>query len=135
MLIINQVLLFISVGVGVVVHCCWCRVRMRFIEELFVVDKSVDDEFDEWFVLFDGDNGVDIILRLRRDETRVGILSVLGEFVVCWGDKRLLIDGRPRLPLTGDVGEIDESGGGSGAGGSQAEHCHDPSGMASKPAQ
>jgi hypothetical protein len=34
-------------------------------------------------VLFDGDKGgVDIILRLRRDETRVGVLSVLGEFIV-----------------------------------------------------
>jgi len=109
---------------------------MRFIEELFVVDKSVEEEFDEWFVLFDGDNGVDIILRLRRDDTRVGTLSILGEFV---GDERLLIDGRPRFPLPVDAGEIDEGGGGGGggggAGGSQAEHCHDPSGMASRPTQ
>jgi hypothetical protein len=45
---IDQVLLLISVArVGVVVHCCWCRVRMRFIEELFVVDKSVEEELDE----------------------------------------------------------------------------------------
>jgi hypothetical protein len=62
---------------------------MRFIEELFVVDKSLEDEFDEWLVWFDGDNGVDMIWRLRRDETRVGTLSILGEFVDCWGDKRL----------------------------------------------
>ncbi len=105
---------------------------MRFIEELFVVDKSVEDEFDDWLVLLDGDKGVERIWRLRRDDTRVGILSILGELTDCWGDKRLLLEGRPRLPLTVDAGEIDEEGRG---GGSQAEHCQDPSGMASRPAQ
>jgi hypothetical protein len=63
---------------------------MRFIEELFgVVDKSAEDEFDDWLILLDGDNGVVISLRLRRDETRVGTLSVLGGVVDCWGDDRL----------------------------------------------
>ena len=44
----------------------------------------------------------------------------------------LLLEGRPRLPLMTGAGEVE---GGGGAGGSQAEHCHDPSGMASKPTQ
>ena len=80
-------------------------------------------------ILFEGDNGVDIIL--RRDDTRVGTLSVLGEFVDCWGDERLFSDGRPRFPLITGAGDVDEGG----CGGSQAEHCHDPSGMVSTPAQ
>lgn len=41
----------------------------------------------------------------------------------------LVREGRPRLPLS--TGE----GNGGGAGGSHAEHCHDPSGMASRPTQ
>lgn len=93
----------------------------------------MDEELDEWLVLFDGDNGGDKIFRLRREETRVGRLSILGGVVDCWGDKRLLSEGRPRFPLTVDTGEIDEGAG--GGGGSHAEHCHDPSGMASKPTQ
>lgn len=63
---------------------------MRFVEALFVNGKSIEDELDDWFVLAGGDNGADIILRLRRADTRVGrITSVLGEFVGCCGDIRL----------------------------------------------
>ena len=137
--------------VAVVVHCCWCRVRMRFIEELFVARRSVEEEFDEWFRLFGGDKGEAMIFADRREETRVGTLSTLGELFGCWGDARLtrthkawkgifnregeivylLPQGRPRFPFTAGTGD-DRAGGG---GGSQAEHCQEPSGIDSRPAQ
>lgn len=66
---------------------------MRFTDGLFVVDwRSAEDEFDEWFILFVGDNGGDRILRLRRDDTRVGTTSAFGEVAGGggWrGDERL----------------------------------------------
>ena len=40
------------------------------------------------------------------------------------------LEGLPRLPLI--TGEVDDGG---GAGRSHAEHCHDPSGIASRPTQ
>jgi hypothetical protein len=43
----------------------------------------------------------------------------------------LLLEGRPRFPLTIAAGEA----GGGGGGVSHAEHCHEPSGMASRPTQ
>ena len=126
---------------------------MRFIEELFAVvvvdSKSVEEEFDEWFRLFGGDKGAVSDFPVRRDETRVGALSTLGElFGCCWGDARLtdghtmtiifhreifylLPDGRPRFAFTAGTGDD----GVGGAGGSQAEHCHEPSGIDSRPAQ
>jgi hypothetical protein len=85
-------LLLLLLLLVVVVHCCWCRVRTRFIEGLFVIDcKSVEEEFEEWFVVFDGDKGIDRVLWLRRDDTRVGRISDLGEIAgFCWrGDERL----------------------------------------------
>lgn len=132
---------------------------MRFTEGLFTVDcTSVKEEFDEWLVLFDGDNGAVRGLRLRRDDARVGSVSNLGELAGCgWrGDERLnktktivfrllslvnytkweiylVLEGRPRFPLMVDVDAGDEDGG--GGGGSHAEHCHEPSGIASRPTQ
>ena len=59
------------------VHCCWCRVKTRFIDELFefvllllvVVDGSSVD-VDVALVLVDGDRGMDTLAfgRLRRDD-------------------------------------------------------------------
>jgi len=84
---------------------------MRFNEdELFVVNRSADDEFDDV-----GERDVDGSFRLRRDDARAGC-SVL---IDC-GERRLAIDGRPRLAFTGE---------------SHAEHCHEPSGIASRPTQ
>ena len=48
----------------------------------------------------------------------------------------LLLEGRPRFPLLGGVDELDEKESVSVIDdGSQAEHCHDPSGITSRPTQ
>lgn len=48
----------------------------------------------------------------------------------------MLFGGRPRFPLVLDTGEFGGiEGVNTGVGGAQAEHCHDPSGMDSRPTQ
>ncbi len=54
------------------------------------------------------------------------------KYLFCFNKSKiyLLLEGRPRFPLV--TGEED---GGGGGGESQAEHCHDPSGIVSRPTQ